>query len=274
MEISRVIDELKNTGERPILNTRFEDIEPVLQFAYGFVSKKISENNTILDYGCGGGYGTEYLSRFTKNKTCGFDIDKKVISTNNIFFKAAKNLKFIARKNEIGTEKYDVVVSLQVIEHLSNLVEVDKYINSLKEYLKDDGLLVIGTVNKNITSLNLKKPVMPYHIHEFYPQELTLLLKIFFSRVDCFGQIDEASLDQLRMGKWSYEENLLGFRNKFLRAVSQVELARKIIRCIPVFIKNLLLGYDKKNIFQQNYVLTQDKKEVDNSYILIYECRK
>ena len=50
--------ELLDTGERPILEKYFEEIIPDHQFAYEFAGKYV-KNRTVLDFGCGGGYGTE-----------------------------------------------------------------------------------------------------------------------------------------------------------------------------------------------------------------------
>jgi SAM-dependent methyltransferase len=271
MKILKIIENLRNTGERPLLNTWFEDIDPVLQFAYKFAGEKIVKNDTVLDYGCGGGYGTEYLSRITEKKVVGYDIAQYVIAIDRQFFINRKNLNFFSESSCIEN-KYDLVVSFQVIEHLS-LVAVDNYLTHLKKYLKDDGLLIISTVNKNTTSHNLKKPIMPFHIHEYYPQELLLLLKNYFSHVDCFGQIDKDSLDKFKAGKWSYRNDLLEGKNKFLRFISQIELVRLVARFTPLSIKSILFGYNKNNNFAQKYILTRDEREIDNSYILIYECR-
>ena len=101
--ISKIIQEFKDTGERPITCKIFEDINnPSIKFAYEEIAKLYSlKNKNILDFGCGGGYGTEYLSRYTKKTVTGYDIDKKTIITNNKFYENIKNLKFIYNKKDL-----------------------------------------------------------------------------------------------------------------------------------------------------------------------------
>ena len=89
---------LKNTGERPIVETMFEDLRSVFQCVYVFAGT-FAQGKSVLDFGCGGGYGAEYLSRFTDENVVGFDIDKPTIRINNRFFNK-KNLTFISERKK------------------------------------------------------------------------------------------------------------------------------------------------------------------------------
>ncbi|MBI5873613.1 MAG: class I SAM-dependent methyltransferase [Candidatus Omnitrophica bacterium] len=267
----RCLDEIRNTGERPIINTKFEDVEPVLQFAYKFASKKIAENSTVLDFGCGGGYGTEYLSRSKKNITVGYDCDAATIRNNRIFFKSACNLSFTDSYAQL--KRYDVVVFFQVIEHLRK-DNIECCLKQFKGLLNDGGTFLLATVNKNITSHKLKKPIMPFHIYEFTPGELSDLLKRFFSRVNCNGQIDADVLNNIRSAGWSYSKDFdSGIRTKFIRNISQIGIVRCAARHLPLFVKRFLLGERAPKMQQSNYELTTVPSEIDNSYILMYECQ-
>lgn len=265
----KLIDELTNTGERPILNRRIEDIDPVLQVAYKFAANSIKNNDRVLDYGCGGGYGAEYLSRFTEKEVVGYDIDKNTISKAKDFFKNSDNLRFVDILDD--TDKFDVIVSFQVIEHLTEKNRAE-YVGKISNLLKKDGVFFLSTVNKNISSYKLNKPVMPFHIKEYYPKELEDFLGNYFSSVSCYGQIETGLLGEVRDGKFDYKQvNNEGFKNRVLRKFSQYELVRKVARFTPLAIKSFIFNYKPP---LESYEITQEPWEIDNSYILIYKCKK
>ncbi len=268
--IKKIINEVRNTGERPILNTEFEKIDPVLQFAYQFAAKRIEKNHSVLDYGCGGGYGTEYLSRFTGENVVGFDIDKSTIKINNNFYKAKENLKFISSENDL--EQCDLVTSFQVIEHLKFGLS-KKYLQSIKNLVKENGTFLLATVNKNVTSYNLKHPTMPFHVYEYEPDELKDLLEKYYNSVSCFGQIDNITRKKVGDSNWSFKNRKKTMNEKILIFISQIRVARAIARHLPLFVKQLFFGEKKGSRPRYEYILAMDKKEIDNSYILIYECR-
>jgi len=269
--LSKIYLELINTGERPILYTRFEEIEAVLQFAYKFAESKIKDTDFVLDYGCGGGYGTEYLSRFTKRAVVGFDIDKNTIKKNIFFYNKNKNLEFTFNKNILT--KYDVITSFQVIEHIDR-ENCEYYLTDIKNLLKNEGTFFLATVNKNITSSGLKHPIMPFHIYEYRPMELAEILEKYFLSVVCYGQIDNESLRKMKENGWSYEEKSRKMKDKILSLISQFEIIRFIARHLPVFLKKLFFCRESKNnALAVNYKLTSEKEEIENSYITIYECK-
>lgn len=269
--LKKIYFELVNTGERPILNTKFEKIEDVLQFAYKFAAEKIKRSDSVLDYGCGGGYGTEYLSRFTEERVVGFDIDKNTIKINSIFYGKNNNLKFTSDKNILT--KYDIIVSFQVIEHMSRK-DCDGYLAGIQKLLNDGGIFFLATVNKNVTSYGLKHPIMPFHIYEYGPWELETLLKEYFPQVVCYGQISDVFLKKMKEDGWSYKEKSRKMKDRMLIFISQFEVVRFVARHLPVFFKQLFFGGKSgKNSSKISYKLTSKKEEIENSYITIYECK-
>jgi len=261
-----------DTGERPTLFVNFEDVNPTLQFAYRLAVKKIKKNSNILDYGCGGGYGTEYLSRFTKGETTGFDIDKKTIKLNQQFYRT--NKRIIMTSNENSLTKYDLIVSFQVIEHIKK-GEIPTYLNRLKMMLNPGGVIFIATVNKYISSYKLKKPAFPFHEYEYRPYELAKLLQKYFNKVKTYGQIEKNTQKRVKRGQWSYKDyENCHLELKVIRIISQWEIVRFFARILPQSFKNLFFPRTKKDSdFHHEYNLTTNKKEVENSYIFICECK-
>lgn len=265
--LNRIISNFSDFGERPPLNQSFEDINQDLQFSYQLVSYSIS-SESILDYGCGGGYGTEYLSRFTKSQVVGYDVDKFTINQANNFFKSQDNLSFLSTLPK--DKRFNLIVSFQVIEHL-NANELTDFFKNIKSLLTPKGRLFIATPNKNISSFNLKIPSFSHHVKEYNPKDLKNLLKKHFKSVKIYGQIDKKILAKVKKNQFTYSDlSNITPKVKIVRILSQIEIFRFIARIIPQKIKNLLLFQTKVDHIK--YQLVTKKTYINNSYILIAKC--
>ena len=146
------------------------------------LDKKNLNNTTVLDIGCGGGLVSEGLSKIGATVT-GIDFIKENIKVARMHAKK-NNLKinyFVKDfEKEKITSKYDVIIILEVLEHLNNWEE---FIKKIKLSLNKNGTLIISTINRNLVSKfltldigeNLLK-LIPLNTHTFYkfikPEEL------------------------------------------------------------------------------------------------------
>ena len=105
----------------------------------------------ILDIGCGGGLISEPMCRLGAQVT-GIDASEKNIKVASVHAKK-NNLKInylskspeeISRKNS-----YDIVLNLEVVEHVENL---ELYIESCSKLLKKNSLMFTATLNRTLTS--------------------------------------------------------------------------------------------------------------------------
>ena len=97
--------------------------------------KLFLQNTSILDIGCGGGLISEPLSRLGANVT-GIDASKKNIQVASLHSKKNNlKIKYIQSSPEqMNTdEKFDVILNLEIVEHVENL---DLYLNSCSSLLK------------------------------------------------------------------------------------------------------------------------------------------
>ncbi len=109
------------------------------------------KNLDILDLGCGGGLICEPLRRLGSNIT-GIDFVKDNIKIAKNHAKISNlDIKYIFQDlSEIKLKKkYDVILLLEVIEHLEDWEEILK---KTKNSLKPNGLIIISTINRNIMS--------------------------------------------------------------------------------------------------------------------------
>ena len=113
--------------------------------------KSFLSNLKILDIGCGGGLISEPMARLGGNVT-GIDAVEKNIKVASIHGKE-NNLKinYINKSPEQLHEKeqYDIILNLEVVEHVDNL---DLYLQSCYNLLKKNGLMFTATINKTFSS--------------------------------------------------------------------------------------------------------------------------
>ena len=176
--------EIINSGERILL-----DKETPLMIARHFCAYKFAKdyvsNKSVLDIGCGEGYGANYLARFAK-EVVGLDYDEAIINyARNKYPKT--NLRFC--KIEVNglnsmDNKFDIICSFQVIEHIR---DTEAFLRNINHLLKDNGIFICSTPNKKDASPRSNVPLNKFHIKEYLWGEFKELLELVFKEVDILG---------------------------------------------------------------------------------------
>lgn len=113
------------------------------------------KNLDILDIGCGGGLVSEPLTRLGARLTA-VDGDAQAIRVAKDH--AAQNdlkinyLAGDAAQLLEGKKRFDVVLALEVIEHVENHAD---FVELLTKLVKQDGLIIISTLNRTVQSFAL-----------------------------------------------------------------------------------------------------------------------
>jgi len=145
--------------------------------AYKEASKLIS--GTVLEIGCGEGYGISELVKFSE-KYIGVDkfdtfISEEIKKNNDIVFHKME----IPPLLNIEANSIDFVVTFQVIEHIQD----DHYfLKEIFRVLKPGGKLLLTTPNK-LMSLSRN----PWHIREYTPFEMKDILSKYFAKTQVNG---------------------------------------------------------------------------------------
>lgn len=146
------------------------------------------DGKRVLDIACGEGYGSTLLAR-TASEVVGVDIDPQTISFNKRKY-AQSSVQFIAAPatplpvSWSGT--FDVVVSLETIEHLSHEDQV-AFLSEVARVLKPDGVFVASTPDK-MTYSDIPSYANPFHVRELYVQQFRDLVAQHFSYTALLGQ--------------------------------------------------------------------------------------
>jgi 2-polyprenyl-6-hydroxyphenyl methylase/3-demethylubiquinone-9 3-methyltransferase len=115
------------------------------------VESNFLEGLNILDIGCGGGLISEPMARLGGIVT-GIDASEKNINVANLHSKKSGlkiNYLNTSPENLNNFEKYDVILNLEIVEHVDN---VNLYIKSCYKLLKKGGLMFTATLNRSFLS--------------------------------------------------------------------------------------------------------------------------
>lgn len=157
---------------------------------------EFARGKRVLDAGCGYGYGSRYLSDSGASYVLGLDSDPDAIqfATMSYGHAGCEFRMCDVTRLDVAPASFDVVVSFEVIEHVA---DVDSYLRGISRALKLGGQYVLSTPNKHYTIFSYKngKSPNPFHIKEFYPQELVDLIKMNFSIDGLYIQVDKTLSD-------------------------------------------------------------------------------
>ena len=109
------------------------------------------EGLNILDIGCGGGLISEPMARLGA-KVTGIDASEKNINIAKLHSeKSGLKINYLnaSPENLEHIEKFDIILNLEIVEHVNN---VNLYIKSCHKLLKKNGLMFTATLNRSFIS--------------------------------------------------------------------------------------------------------------------------
>ncbi len=149
------------------------------------------EGRRVLEIGCGEGIGASVLAEKASSVLAidysdeTLDFARGKYGAGDIDFKKMK-----VPPMDFPDSSIEAVVCFQMIEHLE---KPERLISEINRVLREDGLALLATVNKDETlSEN------PYHLHEFTAGEFLDLLAKHFGDVEMLGVYG----DELFMRYW------------------------------------------------------------------------
>jgi len=180
------------TGETWIPGATPKRIEDDHIERYRFASKFV-RGKIVLDIACGAGYGSKIFAQAGASRVDAVDISEDLINYAKSNYKIA-NIRFLI--GDIYSYKadvfYDIIICFETIEHIK---KYDRALSNLYSLLHNNGLLIISSPNRIITSPHAKsiesKPDNKFHIREFTVEELRSILEAHSFKVnalDIYGQ--------------------------------------------------------------------------------------
>ncbi len=117
--------------------------------------KKPFKDIKLIDIGCGGGLLSEPMAKLGANVT-GLDVVEKNIKTASAHA-ISQGLKInyvhsTIEKLSEKDEKFDVILNMEVIEHVS---DVSLFINSCNKILSPNGIMIFASLNRTLIAYGL-----------------------------------------------------------------------------------------------------------------------
>ena len=161
---------------------RLMDYEHLPRYA---LAKQLAGGMSVLDFGCGTGYGTALLGEVAES-VVGMDIAAAAIKWAKETHRNPK-LRFEERA-DLGRvfpqASFDLVTCFEMIEHVDHETQLE-VIRSISALLKPGGKLIISTPDPQVTASYDENP---YHIREMTESEFLELLREGFEHVTILRQ--------------------------------------------------------------------------------------
>lgn len=160
--------------------------------AYRFAAARV-RGGSVLDAGCGEGYGTDILAR-TARAVVGVDLDAGIVRRAAQRYRRASFEPADVVSLPYPDASFDAVVSLQVIEHVA---QPGAFLQECGRVLRPGGTIVLSTPNRLTFSRDGMRN--PFHTFEFSPPELAALLRQHFIAVEIAGTFHGARIAALEL---------------------------------------------------------------------------
>lgn len=154
-------------------------------FAYEFAKTIIKPGSSVLEVGCGEGYGTSLLAQMASRVTA-LDVDEATLASAAAKYGSDKTkfTSYDGGRMPFPDGGFDAVVCFQVIEHVRDDAA---FVRELRRVLKPGGPLILTTPNRTYRLKPRQKPWNPFHVREYHAAELGALLGRSFRQVAVWG---------------------------------------------------------------------------------------
>ena len=141
---------------------------------------------SVLDFGCGSGYGAGFLAEKGARVT-GMDISPAAIAYATKKFPRASFCEYDLTDSSLVaevSERFDIIVSFDVIEHVEKWWT---FLQNIRGLLKQGGVAIVGCPNR-VAHFDFNPFWNRFHVQEFTPVQLEWIARMQFDDVTVLGQ--------------------------------------------------------------------------------------
>jgi ubiquinone biosynthesis O-methyltransferase len=182
---------------------------------YGFAAQLVA-GKTVLDVGCGVGYGSQNLAQAGAKSVEAFDLSEEAIRHAKAHY-AHDNVQFSVRDAEHFEfdRQFDIVTCFELIEHVN---QPERVIANIKRSLSTDGILVMSTPRA------LEQKRTHFHTREFSYDEFKKLLEKELGVTKIYVENNHFS-SLITSGRPSVIDRIICLKNQFTPKMADVFIA-------------------------------------------------
>ena len=187
MSAAATLERVAHHGERHVPALDPESINHYRHMtAYHFALPFAAERD-VLDYGCGAGYGTNFISRRGRPRSLvGVDIDEPSIGYCRVCYQDIADCFRVTTGGELPFREssFDLVLLFQVVEHVHDAPQL---LQRLRRVLRSGGRVVMTTPNVELYNGDPEHPANLHHVREYSAESLRAVCSSVFSNVEEWG---------------------------------------------------------------------------------------
>ena len=164
---------------------------------------EFAKGKRVLDAACGSGFGSAMLG-LTATRVLGLELEEILLGHARKHF-GSENVSFLRwdlHERLKTTDRFDVLVSFQTLEHVENPEECLRALNAV---LTEEATAVFGVPNGEHEMRDGKGKL--YHVRRFTRKSLGELLGRHYEEVELFSQV-------YHKGLWHYVERIVTGRRR------------------------------------------------------------
>ncbi len=166
------------------------------------LSCHVVRGKSVLDVGCGLGYGSWLLAANGVERLVAVDLNEaKVCQTvaHCARLQEASILVMDAQRLGFRDASFDAVTCFEVIEHVPR---PDMLLSEVERVLRPDGILILSTPNRAVRLLPVQRPWNPEHLREYTLSALRRELERHFSSFTVLGVYGRPALNAFYRRLW------------------------------------------------------------------------
>jgi len=188
--LERLFLKSKRVGDYFFIATKDVTVIKRHKKRYEIGSEIVRAGDTVVDFGCGSGYGAEIIARKGGKKIIGFDYDAPTVEyAKATYGKQADfyvaDITDLAKIDDwskfspaIKKDSIDSFLAIEIIEHVPKVVG-EKMVDYIRWALKRGGRFAVSTP---IAQKSGPNPANPYHVHEYTESVFKTLLESRFGK--------------------------------------------------------------------------------------------
>jgi SAM-dependent methyltransferase len=174
------------TGERYVPGIEGLEEIYVEHMSRYVVARPMARACRVLDLGCGCGYGAHLLAGSGAERVVGIDISTEAVDFARSHYSAANLDLAVMDAYKLALRPgFDLVTCFEMIEHVEH---PDKVLMQVADVMKESGILLVSTPNKQNYRAGGEAGSNPFHYREYCEDEFRRLLESCFKSVIIYGQ--------------------------------------------------------------------------------------